>query len=304
MKSHLNALRSIIIDMFNGNVPPYEYSGIRIRDLLAAALYYSQIWNANKNGYALRLPDKVNIAYFTCGSHFRYLWMSIKSIELLKSRYIGDVVLFVDRTDPFSQHQMDELKRLALKIYFLKNEHVSGWGIRSLANQLKAYRKIANNMPDNYLLKLDSDTLLISDSIFSKLKGDCVGSPFQSRYHAYKCNIQGGAYFIGKRALEAITKAPLMNIALKIRPCPEDLAIHHLLSTNGRSIKFIKFHLPFRKFRIIKTDGSVFYDHKIRLDLLKGRKYAKRYPAVHFWMEKDKMRPFFESYFGVKCVNA
>jgi len=304
MNRHVRALGSMIVGALRGNVPPHEDGRIRIRDVAAAALYDSRIRSWKGKGYGIILPNGVNVAYFTCGSHFKYLRMSLKSIEILGSRRIGDIILFVDRGDPFSKAQVEEIKKLKLNVHFLKGGHVTGWGIGSLANQLEAYRKLARDMPDNYLLKMDSDTLLVSDGIFKRLGGDCVGSPCRSRNKLYKYNIQGGAYFIRKGALEKIAGMPIMGIALGIRPCPEDLAVHHLLSTGGRGIRFVKFHLPFRKRRITGKDGSVHYDHSIRLEMLESQSARKRYSAVHFWMEKEKMRSFFERYFGVKCADA
>ena len=239
----------------------------------------------------LNLSDKTTLVYFTCRKHFKYLFLSLKSVKILNSDHIGEIVLFIDRYDFLTERQIEMLRELVLPIHIRKTGKLSTWGINLIINELNAFRYLARSMNnDAYIMKVDSDVLFISDSIFKNLKDDCIGDPVESCYTGFKYNIQGG-YLLNKKTIQDICKQTVFKEMREIQknsylkpfgPCPEDLMINYLVKKTNHNVNFISFQ---RKVPHINKNMNV-------------KKLRKKYSMLHFSKNKQDMRTFFELYFG------
>jgi hypothetical protein len=230
--------------------------------------------------------SKIYLVYFSCKKHFKYLFTSLKSLEKINSKYIGNVYLYIDKRDYLSEDNISQLKTLSLTIILRKTKHRMSWGGPNLIlNELTAFKEVSQQINQNdYIAKVDSDILFISDNIFKKVtksKFSLVGDEFIHPYISYKYII-GGCYFLKNSLIPQITNYPLFEVILEVLKktggyinFAEDAAVFNLIKRNTSNVKFENFYLPSSRINNL---------NKIT------KKDKERYSVIHFWFDKkDKM---------------
>jgi hypothetical protein len=209
--------------------------------------------------------NKIHPVYFSCSQHFDYLRASLASLDKLNSKYIGKVYLYIDKNDFLSREQATQLRnKLSLNVNLRQTENKMSWaGTNVIQNELIAFKEISAEILENdYLAKVDSDALFISDKIFKQvLKSDAlfVGNktPFWEPLIYYA---QGGCYFLKKPLISKISfnsdviaqTINLLHASQKQKgkkldtKCPEDAAIFNLVKRVTDEIKFMNYFVALK----------------------------------------------------------
>jgi hypothetical protein len=231
---------------------------------------------------------KIHFVYFTCKKHFPYLVASLKSLKKLNLRYIRNLYLYVDKKDFLSKYQQDLLrKEFSFNILIRKTRYKMSWGgPKVIINELTAFKEILKDINSNdYLAKVDSDVLFISDNIFKKILKSKKYSLIGQAHNVSNSNIrhiQGGCYFLKGNIIHEITCEPISKLIKKtldqtnqkISLCSEDVAMFNLIKNKTNNIKFIDFYLPLNK------------TNKLT------QKDRQKYSITHFEQCKEKMLNF------------
>ncbi|MBW2045872.1 MAG: hypothetical protein JRI96_13490, partial [Deltaproteobacteria bacterium] len=132
---------------------------------------------------------------------------------------------------------------------------------------------------NDYILKLDSDVMFISDKIFKEVitgESEAVGQYTKKGYmEGGSCFLRGSlvSRIVGHPIYKAVNEAaagwyPIRNWQCPISLCPEDRAISELIRKSGGKLRLIKFRLP--------SERSTFSVDKITREHLEG------YSILHF----------------------
>lgn len=222
---------------------------------------------------------KVHCVYFTCAKHFASLFVSLKSLQSLNLRCLGNIYIHIDRDDFLTAGQINRLMRLKLRIIIEKSGRIAHCGEELIAAEIKAFLEVGEEInPEDYIAKIDSDILFVSGDIFLRVLEsgkDAVGQ---------LCNwwepfvyFQGGCYFIkgslipefrnfDKSILPAVMALMNNETALKRgRVCCEyceDAVIFYFIKTKTGSIILKNFYGPKycifslnRKFSVVHFEG-------------------------------------------------
>ncbi|MBW2046861.1 MAG: hypothetical protein JRI96_18655 [Deltaproteobacteria bacterium] len=230
---------------------------------------------------------KIHCLYFSCGKDFEYLFISLKSLERLGLNYIENVYLYIDRKDPLSNGQINKLKKeLPLNIIIRKTKYKgsgAGLGLEAIISELVAFKEIITEISqDDYITKIDSDVLFISDKIFRGVisgNSDAIGQPTLKGGKRY---MMGGCYFLRGSLLSSIVDQPVRNViklthkALghPISLSPEDKAISEIVEQSGAKINFTSKYFPTRG---IHNNNPI-------------DEYLQQYSVIHFtkWLGFEK----------------
>lgn len=233
---------------------------------------------------------RVHLVFFTCQKHYRYLEASLASLAQFPLNKVGNIYVYIDRYNSLVPAQQKVLATSFPFTPILRSTpyRMSWGGPNVLVNELSAFREIQREVdPGDYVGKIDSDVLFISDNIFSEVlesQVDLLGQV--ENYHAPFVFMQGACYFLKvdfiaqlcRLRLSSVVREVLQKLASKetisIGDCPEDAVLYQLAGYVTSSIRLIDFFLP--------------------LDRI-GECFASRnnnYSVIHFefsLVEKDEM---------------
>ena len=214
--------------------------------------------------------NRVHLVYLSCEQHFEYLLTSLRSVERLGSECIGRVYLFIDKNHPLSERQAGVLEQeLSLPLTVSLTDQPMSWGGPCvIANERVAFEKVAKQVaPDDYIAKVDSDLLFLSDRILHEVLAS--GAPMVGQPNLNGCfrYTQGGCYFLRVSFVpELLAQLPEEAIGTVARRlghekanCPEDAAIYTLARQATDRVAFRSFYLPLHKLgRISAADRDRF----------------------------------------------
>jgi len=203
---------------------------------------------------------KIHCLYFTCGRDFEYLFISLKSLGRLSLSYIGNVYLYIDKKDPLSGDQINRLKKEFLFNILIRTTkyRLEVDGVKLIISELAAFKEITKEINRNdYILKLDSDVMFISDKIFKEVitgESEAVGvgppSPAFHRMPEPFRFMHGGSWFLRGSLIYKLLNQPIRGVTKKfnknspelyhrtVSTLPEDIVISLLISQIGK-INFV-----------------------------------------------------------------
>jgi len=215
-------------------------------------------------------PRKVHFFYCTCGNDFKYLILSLKSLELLRLDCIGNIYIYVDKKNPFTFNQVKELKGsfpFSMEIKMTRRP-LSWGGVKLLLVELAAFEEINLNIAaDDYIFKVDSDVLFISDRIFKKVIAENHEAFGQAKPKPDDF-MEGGSYFLKSTLVTRIVRSPIRKAIIyassswgcSIDQAPEDRAISKLAQENGVKLMLCEYRLGGRDmWRLIKNEAIKSY---------------------------------------------
>ncbi len=239
---------------------------------------------------------KITCLYFSCFNDFEYLFISLKSLEKLKSNFIKNIYLYMDKKAPFSKEQIEKIKKEFTWEIFLRTTkyNSSSAGVKLIINELSAIRDIIKEINKNdYLAKLDSDVLFISEKIFKEVMRGNNGALGQRTDAGF---MEGGSCFFSCPVITRIAQRKLYSAIKKvckmpgcelwdcrINKCPEDRVFFRLLIENCNNIKLLDFRVP-------TTKKPYLFD---KSNIIITRKSLEQYSIMHFskWcnLQKNEM---------------
>jgi hypothetical protein len=186
------------------------------------------------------------VIFFTCAKHFRFIRIALASLQVWKP-LVKTVYVYVDRMDPMSEAQCELLRKATpvTAVFRLTRYPMSWGGLRVILNELRAFAQVGRGMKDeDFLVKLDSDVICLSDAILQYAKSQKISAMGTSvhRIHGLKDNyLQGGCYIINAIALRALLGTPITKIgSALVRKrsfnLPEDEFISTILKRAGIQI--------------------------------------------------------------------
>ena len=269
--------------------------------------------------------DVFFFVYFSCRQHFSYLKASVQSLALLNLTHRCRVCLFVDSQDYLDSCQLEELYKLPIKIDAVPWNRVTGHGVQTIYNELRAMRQVVFcELSCDWIAKVDSDVLFIGSRVFdvvSRSRATLLGQ--RESEWAPLTYTQGGCYFIkadwlrfqvefsidAVRASSDVSLSVLNRRAVElsrkpIPECPEDLAVYDLVCGEGGRIAYSSYYVPTWQIPRLHVKGrhlrlqyvgagrsrlslSQFAGVLIRDLLLR----IGHYSVVHFQYHKDLMMP-------------
>jgi len=186
----------------------------------------------------------IHIVYFSCKKHFKYLEMSVKSLQRLKSEHVGKIYVYADLEDFLSDEQ---IKSLGVEIR--KTAEPMSWGgPKVIRNEIVAYREIAEECDgSDFIGKVDSDVLFIADRILNKVAES--ESSFVGETHKERELISyaiGSSYFFRANLAENFKFDQALCDRLKgviqFGVCPEDFYVYHMISCITKEIQFTRIN--------------------------------------------------------------
>ncbi|MBF0225410.1 MAG: polysaccharide pyruvyl transferase family protein [Desulfobacterales bacterium] len=239
---------------------------------------------------------KIHIVYFSCEQHFKYIFLSLKSIEMLSLPFIGKIYLYFDKRFPLNKSQKKALKNICLDISIRKTKLPMSWGgAKLIINELIAFKEISiETYANDYIAKIDSDVIVISDKIFRKvLDSSChiIGQSYTNQLDF--TYTQGGCYFLSVSTVPVIFEEKIQNIAIKTAKqtnnplfnCPEDSFIYNLVKFKNLSIGFETYFHPMN-------------------DTILPNNLNQEFSIIHFENRKKKMIKFGELFFQSKALES
>ena len=242
---------------------------------------------------------KINLVYFSCKNHFNILFDSLKSLEKLNSKNLGKVYLCIDRKDKLTSSQTSEIKKLNLNTRILLSKYkLSTRGHSNLMSEIIAFNQISREISqEDYLAKVDSDVLFISERIFQEVIasnfeviGDnwampCIPNFFPNGF------MQGGMYFVKNSTVSKLNTLNLRNSIKEIKnafnisleECSEDFVMSHLFRKISGNINFAHYILQFDRFNpsLEKIFSAI-------------RKNKGKYSIIHLWGGEKGPRKYWQ----------
>lgn len=194
---------------------------------------------------------KIHLVYFSCGHHFSNLLYSLKSLELLNISLLGKVYVYIDRNDTLSKEQEAMVYDLHLSILIAFTRYpMARSGLNVILNELIAFELITEACDSSdYIGKVDSDILFVSDSVFDKVSLSSKDMYGEKIFNGFQF-VQGGCYFIAVKAIPRLLVSPLFyaldylygvkNIN-ELTLVPEDAVIYLLMKIASVSIGYGKY---------------------------------------------------------------
>ena len=249
-------------------------------------LYYNHKLKRNlktkeKNKVPFREPV-IHFICFSCRSHFEYLFILLKSLVDLRSKHIGNIYFYIDKTDYLAEEQIESLRKLTPELIIRKTGKFARFGEDFILIELQSFKEVEKEInPGDYVAKIDSDVKFLSDNVFKKVLDDqeshMIGCPYTTdKGRKY---ISGGCYFLHKEAIVKIISNDLYDVfkttgAAYAHPwyhLPEDMTMLVAVKKYGGKIRLIDFHLPLDKL------GNI------------TKKDKEQYSVIHFYRCRDKM---------------
>jgi len=195
---------------------------------------------------------KIRILYVTHEGDFRLFLNSLQSLEALRSCHIGDVYVLEDSSKPLS-FRNKELLRLnsSNDIQFIRSRFpLADRGPGLVASELLAFKEIGlKSAKNDYIAKVDSDTLFVSDRAFSAVLtsgADILGE--REECWSPLVYVQGGCYFLRSGMVPKLFACPILPVLrriarstwnLTITTVPEDAVINELVVTSHGNPLFL-----------------------------------------------------------------
>jgi len=199
--------------------------------------------------------NKIHAVYFSSGTHFQYLLLSLKSLTRLDSPYLGNISVYIDIHDPLSEDQKLILWRISHQIQIRATHNIVGTGKDYIISEIIAFQEVSQEIHSHdYVMKVDSDIIFLDDDIFYQVlisSNILVGHKEDRRPHFPY--IQWWCYFMRADStpkLAELTEDILYEVARKIHPdkqefslysYPEDAVIHSLFKKKTDKILFVSF---------------------------------------------------------------
>ncbi len=210
---------------------------------------------------------KIHFFYISCGKDFDYLFISLMSLEKLNLACRGTVYLYIDKKDPLSHEHLKKLKEEFIwNMVIRETQYKLSWGgAKLLISELAAFREIVTQINQNdYVAKIDSDVLFISDRIFKEvINGDseAIGQRKEEGF------MEGGSYFLKASLISKIVILPINHVVNQtnrmdgariwghqVSKCPEDRTISILVRQSGGKMVLSDFRAEFTKRGFIEND--------------------------------------------------
>jgi len=199
---------------------------------------------------------KIYPVYFTCKNHFEELSLSIKALKNISYPF-EKVYIYCDVTDFFTDEQLKQLKEFEVR---KTRSSISWGGIQTIENELLAFNDIRKEIDkDNYIMNIDSDSIIVSDSIFqkvSRLEAGLIGFPlelfFSESNQESLAFQQGSCYFIKSSAVlkllktykdyrKEIIKEICDLTSLPLNSIPADITISKIAEKSKIKRKYLNF---------------------------------------------------------------
>jgi hypothetical protein len=210
--------------------------------------------------------------YVTHEGDFELFLASLLSLERLNARQIGRVYVLEDSGKPLSPVSKETLsQRCGIQPRFIRSRFpLALRGPALVASEMLAFAQISATAGENeYIAKVDSDTLFISDQSFGEVlasNADILGAkvtiwePFSY--------VQGGCYFLRCGMIPQMFSVPLWPVfrlvakatwKLTTSQVPEDGAIHELVNRcHGKPLFLDDLFFPwYGDHRSLSSKGSV-----------------------------------------------
>ena len=172
------------------------------------------------------------LCYFSCTSHFPYLYCSIHSLSRIRTACELDLLVFCDRDEPFSNEQAASLAALGLPLRIVPWPKAHGWGTPQIAAIWEAYALAAKDAPeDGFVACVDSDVFFFSGWLFDLVSKTSAGLVGDGHFVDFKY-CQGGVYFFSvagvRRVLEVTPVSEFEREFNRASVVVEDVAAYHL----------------------------------------------------------------------------
>ncbi len=180
------------------------------------------------------------LCYFSCRSHFRFLYCALHSLKQSARNIRFEVIVFSDTDQPLSADQIAALDELIPGIRVINWPKSIGWGPTQIGWIWKAYALAAEGAADDDVIaKVDSDVYFFNDRIFRAVErspADLIGDG-----HFVGFNYcQGGCYFFRASAIREVSAfLEQRSLADELDVAGihgEDVAAHHLAKSIGQRV--------------------------------------------------------------------
>lgn len=223
------------------------------------------------------IGNKIHPVYFSCGRHFNYLFISLVSLEKVHSKYIGKVYIYSDKDNPLTISQESALVKIKLDINLRNGDSFAGgYGKQAVLTELKAFREVEKELaPGDYIARVDSDTVFISDSVFNRvLESNALFVGQKFTYWKPVIFQEGALYFLKKEIIPQIenpddnelsqllsqnNKAIKKKTGKVLAECGDDVIIYNLVRHKTDKIKFIDFFIPLKSLRFKRKYSVLHY---------------------------------------------
>jgi glycosyltransferase involved in cell wall biosynthesis len=127
--------------------------------------------------------------------------------------------------------------------------------VKLLLFELAVFEEISHDIPQHdYIFKVDSDVLFISDRIFKKVLSENYDAVGQRKPDNF---MEGGSYFLKSTLVRRIVRSPIHKAIryaktswkCPINESPEDRAITKLVEQNGGKLLLCDYRLHGSEFR-------------------------------------------------------
>ncbi len=222
--------------------------------------FYSIIydWKVKSNCFVEREfkhtinEKRIHSVYFTCNKHFKYLLASLQSLEELNLDFVGDIYIYIDKSDLISAEKISRLEDSynGLRIIINQTKYKFQKGLTRILSELDALREINKSISrEDYIAKVDSDVIFLSGISLRKVlesESSIVGKTYTDPDSNFTY-IRGGCYFLKGRIVSSITHCPITHIVKKagkltghlLTNCPEDAAIFSLAKQYTDEFEFL-----------------------------------------------------------------
>lgn len=181
-----------------------------------------------------------HLCFFSCHSHFSYLYCSLHSLVRHVHSVPFKVKIFSDEDQPLSGDQIQIVRNLIPAAEVISWPKSVGWGATQIGSIWRAYSHAAQSAADDDIIaKVDSDVFFFNETIFqavARSDADLVGD---GHFVDFKY-VQGGCYFFRASAVRKITamfeKEPLEGLVNQLDDAAEDMAAYHFAKRLGLKI--------------------------------------------------------------------
>lgn len=205
--------------------------------------------------------SRIHIMYVTYEGDFRLFLTSLLSLEAVRSGNIGNIYVLEDSSKPISSRNKEILRLTSSSsIEFIYSRFpLADRGPGLVASELLAFKQIASVSGGNdYLAKVDSDTVFVSDKAFSTVLtsgADILGARAES--WSPLVYVQGGCYFVRCGIVPQMFTIPILPVLKRVArrtwnlttaTVPEDGVIHELVCrSKGRALYLDDLYCPWWK---------------------------------------------------------
>ena len=256
----------------------------RIR--FAHRYFFDAVYETRLKRSTIPVGTRIHFVYFSCRRDYQLLNLSLQSISRMSLSWLGSVYVFEDDADPFSQQEVEALRRSWPGLVIKKSGRLAWGGRETVDNFLKAFQQVAELVPEHhYIAKVDSDILFFSTQRFETVLRSGRMLIGDGHYDDYGFS-QGGLYFMRtdlvKRLEGCIHDGSVDQIIARLGTACEDQVIYEaarLLSADIWLTRLMMFPDEYR--------GSDRF----------GPKDRKKFLALHFVKDKHEMAQYFEVLF-------